>query len=1653
MLTRIALLIVVSLMSVVANAAGTIRMVPGLEEPLVANGNTNAEEDAALDSAISAFHQSVKPTADFPENAAPFDQFLTAHPSSPWQVSIRTNLGLGYFRAGYFTKAVENWELAWTSGRDATAPAVKALVDRAVGELARMHARVGHAKELEQLFAEMGDRQANGPATEMVTGAREGLWMFRNDPGISYLCGPKALKNLLAFLKADPAKLAALDNERSGPHGYSLGQVGDLATRLGLSHKLVYRTGDQPVPVPSIINWKLQHYAAIVGEQDGRYHIQDPTFGGGDLWITRAAIDAEGSGYFLVPDSAGPADSWRVATAEEAQQVYGMGFTAQNQPGSTTPGDNNLNDSNCGAGMCVANAKTMVVSLNLNDTPVGYTPPKGPPVKIRLTYNQREASQPAVFGFFNVSPKWTLNVLSWVQDDPAFAGRSVLRYVAGGGSIDYASVYTYNSTTGQFSPERQGQAVLVRIPATGPVTSYELRLPDGSKQVFGFADGATVAPRRMFLTQRVDPSGNALTLNYDSQLRLTTLTDATGRNTTFSYGDITRPLLVTQIADPFGRRATLAYDNTGRLSSITDVLGLTSSFSYDAGNLVNGMTTPYGTSTFAYGQNTAANSRFLDLTDPLGQTERIEFLHTAPGIHLSDPVAPAGVQNIYLYYRNTFHWDKHLYPTTHTDYTKARITHWLHNPLGQTSPIVESVKAPLENRVWNRYPGQSGTYYEGTADTPTGTARVLDDGTTQAQAFTYNAIGRPLTSIDPLGRLTVYTYDMNNIDLLKVQKKTATSGTLATIASFTYNSQHLPLTSTDAAGQVTTYTYNPAGQLTSVTNALGETTRYAYDVLGRLTTVTNANGAVQESLTYDAFDRVATRTDSEGYVLAYAYDALDRVIGITYPDATTTQYTYDKLDLVAEKDRLGRVTTRTYDANRRLVSVTDPLNQVTSYAYYANDALKSITDPKGNVTSWEIDIEGRPTTKHYADGSTETYAYENTTSRPKSTTDPLAQVKTFGYFNDDALKNMTYTNTVNPTSNVTFAYDPFFKRRVSMTDGIGTTTWSYVPLGTVGALQLASETGPFAVNNSIVYTYDVLGRPVTQAVDTATESFAYDQIGRLTQHVNALGTFNYGYLGQTGQVANRSLVGSTIATTYGYDTNTNDRRLLAIGNSGATRSFGFTMTPENRITAITETPGTGASTLARSWAMTYDTTDRLLSAVATAAPSGGGNGGTGDDCDDEPDEHHDRDADGAGHHESHDKKHAGRSEHEKDKQKDKQKHKHKHRDPNCQSTPPPTSVTQSYAYGYDAADNITSFVKPVGTNTGTYNSLNELTARGTQPYSYDANGNLLNDGVRNHQWDAESRLIGISLVATPTTTTQFKYDGLDRRLAIIETSGITTTETRYLWCGSEICQARDAADTVTRRYFAEGESQIGGRNLITMQDQLGSTRDTVDVSTGARVDSFDYDPYGSLTTGATATARPGKLYAGMLYHTGSGLYLTKYRAYDSTTGRWISRDPLREGIGSNLYTYVLNNPLRWIDPTGLAVTITINRTTYTPNSIVGTINVTSTVTSSTFSGNTLENRSPPNSNLPVPPGTYPASVRTDHTPNRIELTGVPNATNIQIHPGNTPSDVQGCFAVGTSTSTNYVGNSVNAMNSINNIITLDGSGNITVIISGSATGP
>jgi RHS repeat-associated protein len=1496
-----------------------VRYVPGMEEALVAAGEVTPEENADLDAALAAFHAAplkAGEDGDFIDYAKPLIAFMEAHPKSGWNATLLANLGFGYYHAGYWSRAFTSFEKAWELGRDATSAQAKLVIDRTVGELAKMHARVGHDKELVAVINDIGKRPIGGPGAQLLQGAREGLWVFRNDPGMAYLCGPNALKNVLLTLKADKKQVKVAMDARSGRHGFSLTQLAALADKAKLKYTLVRREPGQPIPVPSIIHWKLNHYAAVVGRRGKLYEVADPTFGSASSeLLTQRAIDEESSGYFLVPAKAMQKNTgWLTVSAKspEAHAIYGMGTTTSAVSGATTPFDPCTGCTGAGGGqgvsslpsdnrapqMTIANANAMTVNLHLTDTPVGYKPQKGVPAMTKISYNSREDMEPATMSFSNMSPNWSFSWMSLIRDDPASGheGLNVVRMGAGGGGYAYPST-GYNHTTGAMPNETMDFSVLSRAPVSGTATSYTHTLPDGSKEVFGLSNGAATYPRWMFLTSVVDPQGNTTTINYDGTFRITSIVDAMGRSTTFTYGLSGYPLLVTKVTDPFGRTSQLTYDTSQRLASITDPAGITSSFTYSGAEptFVNTLATPYGTSNFSDTVNShdtpETNTRSLTITDPLGYTDYLYFYQNPAVVPSTDPtcLVPTGLtgnDNGLLNLRNTFYWDKHAFAQGVTvsagsiiaeDFTKAFTTHYYHDRLNvnNTSREIASVKPALEHRTWYNYVSQASSSVSGTFDVPYYTGRVLDDLSTQLTADTWNGYNLPLTHTDPLGRVTKYTYASNNIDVLTVQQLTTPPSTYTTIATYgSYNSQHEPQTYTGADGQVWHYTYNAAGQLSTVTDPNSGVTTRNYDASGRLSTVVNANSQTVLTLTYDSADRVLTRTDSQGYVLTYGYDALDRVTSITYPDSTTDLYDYNfqsgpyvgtaSLELRKHTDRLGRVTTYGYDADRRLTSVTEPTSgsgtRTTTYAYWENGALKDLIDANGNDTHWEIDIEGRPTSKTYQYGTqnaqTEMYTYEASTSRLKAVTDVLGQVKTFAYANDDRLTGITYMGSPN-TPNVTFAWDARYPRLTSMTDGLGTTSYAYTAVGTNGALKLSSIDGPFS-NDTIGLTYDALGRLSGRNITGGNETFGYDAISRLTSHGTPLGTFTEGYLGQTGQITSQSVTngGTTVSTAWGYDTNANDRRLISITNSGTTRSYalGYGSGPVNPydIMSITDTAASGHPWATQSHTYSYDLIDRLLTAN--------------------------------------------------------------------QTTP------GNFTYGYDALDNATTVTTPSGTVTPApaYNGLNQISTWGANSYVYDAKGNTLSgDGTRTYQWDAENRLTEIDYVGTSNKSV-FSYDGLGRRTIQADTISGTTTTRRFLWCGNRICQTRDGSDNVSRRYLSEGEYNVStGQKLVYMPDQLWSVRDVLDASSGNLVQSYDYTPYGSVAR-SNGTTPTDYEFSRLFNHPASGLNFAKYRAQDGNTGRWLSRDPLMESGGTNLYAYAPQNSINGIDPRGLYTIVVVN---------------------------------------------------------------------------------------------------------------------------------
>jgi Peptidase C39 family len=256
-----------------------------------------------------------------PDDFSSLTGFLDDYPESPWRVALLTNLGLEYFRTGHYSDALEAWTRAWAGGAAAGDVRGNAVANRAVGELAYMYARLGRMIELSALLQSVEGRAFSGPATERITGAREGLWKMQNRPEISFRCGPLALQKIMRFLDPTNPGTELIRACASTQQGCSLFQIEALSQKLGLSFEMAFREKDPAVVVPSVIHLKLDHFAAITRQQADHFLLQDATFGK-EVWVTRKVLDAEASGYFLIPIKA-VSDGWRAVTAHEGQTVWG----------------------------------------------------------------------------------------------------------------------------------------------------------------------------------------------------------------------------------------------------------------------------------------------------------------------------------------------------------------------------------------------------------------------------------------------------------------------------------------------------------------------------------------------------------------------------------------------------------------------------------------------------------------------------------------------------------------------------------------------------------------------------------------------------------------------------------------------------------------------------------------------------------------------------------------------------------------------------------------------------------------------------------------------------------------------------------------------------------------------------------------------------------------------------------------------------------------------------------------------------------------------------------------------------------------------------------------------------------------------------------
>jgi len=250
-------------------------------------------------------------------------------------------------------------------------------------------------------------------------------------------------------------------------------------------------------------------------------------------------------------------------------------------------------------------------------------------------------------------------------------------------------------------------------------------------------------------------------------------------------------------------------------------------------------------------------------------------------------------------------------------------------------------------------------------------------------------------------------------------------------------------------------------------------------------------------------------------------------------------------------------------------------------------------------------------------------------------------------------------------------------------------------------------------------------------------------------------------------------------------------------------------------------------------------------------------------------------------------------------------------------------------FGYDASGNML-FNREYDFAYGVGNRLLSYACDHVR-LTYDDDGNVTSkttpDGTTQYRWDSENRLIGIT--KADGTVIAYQYDELGRRIG--KQIGWQQWRWSYLGEGQEVHRESGLSG---QRFYTHG-SGVDEHLSVTWSDYsgyhsnyyvanaLGSIRQIVDAG-GNALNRYRYTAFGKMKQVQEAIGN-AYTYTGREWDADAGLYYYRARWYDADVGRFIQSDPSgiiphgpRQGL-NHLYVYARNNPLHYVDPSGLDV--------------------------------------------------------------------------------------------------------------------------------------
>jgi RHS repeat-associated protein len=757
-----------------------------------------------------------------------------------------------------------------------------------------------------------------------------------------------------------------------------------------------------------------------------------------------------------------------------------------------------------------------------------------------------------------------------------------------------------------------------------------------------------------------------------------------------------------------------------------------------------------------------------------------------------------------------------------------------------------------------------------------------------------------ITRPDGTQSIGIYSNDL----IRSVEEKDALGGSVAS-QSFTYDGFNRLQTTTEPAAngamRVTTQRYNPAGAVTSVNvsaESLSQTTTYEFDSMGRRTRTVLPDGAVVQ-YGYNSQGELTTQNGARTYPVTYTFTDQGRLESLsTYRNGTngtadTTTWSYD--------DDRGWLTGKTYADTS---SVT--------YDYFDNGMLQTRTWARGIESRYSYDVGGLLTNVLFMDGVTPGASYG---------LDRLG-------------------------------------RSVKVVDGLGIRTNSYAADG-----ALLSETLPQLSGGVLEYERDSIGRLTNMALSvggtrTAMSGYGYDSAGRLSSVSDGLRSAVYTF-GPDGATWTNLSFGSVLNTRRTFDGLNRLSEISSQPQTGSAILFSFAMNQANQRTTNNLADGgkwiyqynergevvsgkkyfsDGQPVQGAQFGYEFDTIGNRISAQEGTSTAEStytannlnqlvlrslGEGGyseilvTGEAA-------------------------TGATVSVR---------------LNTNNAAPVNRHGQYFWKAVDVANasslfattnlGVTAYITSGTQSLVRTEARNVILPQTPEGFSWDADGNMLADGLWTNRWDANNRMIVTeSRVEVPDGMKKrltFQYDYMGRRTVKRVESGCSggvysaTNTTTYVWDGWNVIaeiSMKSATGQSTTNFFTwgldlsgtiQGAGGVGGLTMLSLNgtnalpvfDGNGNVMALVD-SSGAVVAEYEYGPFGETlkATGPLAKVNPWR-FSTKCADNETGLIIYQLRAFSPGLGRWISRDPIEEKGGINLFAFVKNGPASRCDSLGL----------------------------------------------------------------------------------------------------------------------------------------